>query len=199
MGNNASAYADAQGWYDRQANAGLMGRNLALQDLGLNFDLAQGMNQEELIGPGLSLDQFNAGLNYQNMQAGAQDRAAGYGTGMGQQDYANWVAANNIARGYGNDAFQQNMTNLGVQSANAGWGRNMIAGAAGGLANAFVPGSGQFVSSAISGGGQASPYNFGQFNYGPTAQQQAVMNLPAPPSWMYPQYSTPGSLPPYRP
>lgn len=197
LANSQQAYGDSQGWLDRQANAGLMGRNLALQDLGLGFDLQQGMNQEELIGPGLALDQWNAGLNYQNIQTGAQDRAAGYGTQMAQNDIGNYINAATLARMYGNDALQQHLANLQIQGQNAGWGRRMLAGVAGGLANAFLPGSGQFVSGAIAGPyGNVQPYFQGGFTPSgePTWRApytypgQPVTTLPPPPSWTLPSY-----------
>lgn len=202
--NNQNAFQGTQDWLNRRAQAGLLGRDLAMQDLNMQNQIEGGMIDEEMVGPNAQLQQWLAGQNYANLNTGAMDRAGAQATGIGGNDLALALQSGNLARGFGNDAFAQHMANLQIQSQNAGWGRRLLAGLAGPIVDYFAPGLGSFASGMI-GGGQGGNNSF-QFdprmfqsigNYFRTPSN--VQNLPAPPSWLGPWMPGQGDAPSVRP
>lgn len=99
-------------------------------------------NAEDLTALGLSNEQFDRGMRYQNNDTSVRGQGAGMVTNMGQSAKQNQVQGANVARGFGGDASANYGQAWQYEAPNAGWATKALTGMAAGAMNTFMPGSG---------------------------------------------------------
>lgn len=146
--NNANRFLQAR--QQAQQQQALMGRDLGQQDWGVNADLANAQNAEELTGLGLKNQQYQLGAGQTAADIALKNQAAQNLWGIGTQQYNMQLADANTARGFGQDASGNFTNTYNLEAPNAGWGKKLIGGIAAGAASA-IPGVGPMVGGAIRG------------------------------------------------
>lgn len=152
---------------DDKNKAALLHRALQDQDFARLNNVLQTLNQNELESLGLEAQEFQAGLQYQQLQIGDRDNAAMQVLGIGAADYQRAIQAAATASGYSQQALQQALQTYSLEQQSAGWGVKMLAGIAMGAINYLTgkpdtSGGVQPIPSA-SGAAGSAPFDWGSY------------------------------------
>lgn len=154
-------YGRTQDWRNQGNRLDMFNRDLALQDWGIESDLAREQNAEDDYGLNLRDRQYNRGQEWMQNNYGIQDTAAGNLAQLMARDQARQMDAARLAQGFG-DRAQQGYGQVQQQEAGrGGWGTRLIGGllSAAAPAAAAIPGVGPFLSAGMGalGGAMRGP------------------------------------------
>lgn len=177
LDNLYSTQDRARDYYrDRAGNIGA-GRDMAFQDYGLQSNLEDRANNDDMIGFDLMNEQYDRGAQQRGRDLDVTGQAIEGLNRSGQQAWGRATQAGNMGADFGQQAQQGYGQTFGRESANAGWGKKLIGGIAGAAANYFLPGSGGIVGGMFgggSGGGYSNPSAFRTPPFMPSRQQSKV-------------------------
>lgn len=142
LDNQQFNFQEGQRILGQKADAAQLGRQMGLQDLGLDQGMLDKAMQEEMVSPEALATQFGMGQNFAVQNANAQNTGLAGLSQIGQADLARSISEAMLAQGFSQSAIDAYLKNLGIQSANAGWGAKMLAGMAEQAARAYAGGGG---------------------------------------------------------
>ena len=136
----------------RRANVGAE-RDMGLQDFQVQAGLEDRANADDMIGFDLRNQQYQQGVNQRGRDLDVTGQAADRINQAGNQAWSRATQAGQMGGQFGNQAQQGYGQTFQRESANAGWGKKLLLGAAAMGANALLPGSGGIITNAFGGGG----------------------------------------------
>ena len=154
-------YGRTQDWRDQGNRLDLLNRDMAMQDWGIQSDLAREQNAEDDYGLNMRDRQYNRGQEWIQNNYGIQDTAAGNLAQLMARDQARQMDAARLAQGF-SDRAQQGYGQVQQQQAGqGGWGTRLIGGilSAAAPAAAAIPVVGPFLSAGmgVAGGAMSGP------------------------------------------
>lgn len=143
-------YGRTRDWRDQGGRLDIFNRDLALQDWGIESDLAREQNAEDDYGLNLRDRQYNRGQEWIQNNYGIQDTAAGNLAQIMARDQARQMDAARLAQGWGDRANQAYSQVQQQEAGRGGWGTRLL-GAAAAIGANFIPGVGPAISQGITG------------------------------------------------
>lgn len=141
LANSTFGFNAGQSVLDKRLDAAAQERTAGLQDLDIQQALAdQGMT-EAMVGPEALAAQFAAGQGYATAQTNAQNTGIAGMSQIAQADLARSIQESMLAQGFSQEAIDAQLKNLGIESANAGWGLKAILSGAQQAASAYAGGA----------------------------------------------------------
>lgn len=148
-------------YFGQRRGAALTGRELGLQDWGMDADVLREMNQEDLLKLNLMNQQFGMGADLRGQDLGFKTNILGRMEGASQQQIANQIAMQQMANQLGGMAYAGYGTGRETEAQKAGWLSKVLGGVGFRILDSYMPSMGPSSGAGVMNMGSGGSNAFG--------------------------------------